>query len=53
MNCHWVKLRSEIQGVKPPRMRSEEDFDPGAKYHIAGKLQSLKYFIDQNSEIII
>ena len=36
MNCHWVKLRSEIRGVKPPRMRSEEDFDPGAKYHIAG-----------------
>ena len=23
MNCHWVKLRSEIQGIQPPNLRSE------------------------------
>jgi hypothetical protein len=40
MNCHWVKLRSEIQGIKPPNMRSEEYFDAGSKYHVAAKYSS-------------
>jgi peptidyl-dipeptidase A len=33
-NCHWWKLRSEIQGVRPPVSRSSTDFDPGAKFHV-------------------
>ncbi|CAG0925085.1 unnamed protein product [Notodromas monacha] len=35
MNAHWWKLREEIQGVKAPVPRTEEDLDPGAKFHVA------------------
>ena len=39
MNCHWVKLRSEIQGVKPPNVRNDDEhFDAGAKYHVAANV---------------
>ena len=44
MNCHWVKLRSEIQGIKPANMRSEDQFDPGCKYHIAANVGYVRYF---------
>ena len=44
MNCHWVKLRSEIQGVKPPQIRSEKYFDAGAKYHVAANVGYVRYF---------
>jgi len=44
MNCHWVKLRSEIQGIKPPNMRSEEYFDAGSKYHVAASVGYVRYF---------
>ena len=46
MNCHWVKLRSQIQGVKPPIMRSDDKghFDPGCKYHVAGNVGYVRYF---------
>lgn len=27
-------FRCQYQGIAPPIARSEEDFDPGAKYHI-------------------
>jgi len=33
-NCHWWKLRRTIQGFKPPNVRTSEDLDAGAKYHI-------------------
>ena len=35
MNCHWWKLRSEIQGLQPPSQRNNMQFDAGAKYHVA------------------
>jgi peptidyl-dipeptidase A len=44
MNCHWVKLRAEIQGVMPPNMRSENHFDAGAKYHVASDGGYVRYF---------
>jgi len=44
MNCHWVKLRSEIQGIQPPNLRSEEYFDAGAKYHVAANIGYVRYF---------
>ena len=44
MNCHWVKLRSEIQGVKPPNMRHENQFDAGSKYHVAANYGYIQYF---------
>ena len=43
-NCHWVKLRSEIQGVQPPNVRNEEQFDAGSKFHIAGNVGYVRYF---------
>merc|ERR1739838_1289875 len=44
MNCHWVKLRSEIQGIQPPNLRLEEYFDAGAKFHVAGNVGYVRYF---------
>ena len=36
-NQAWWELRQKYQGVAPPVARSEADFDPGAKYHVAGE----------------
>ncbi|KAK7082147.1 hypothetical protein SK128_006172, partial [Halocaridina rubra] len=44
-NCGWWDLRYEIQGVKPPVTRTEEDFDPAAKYHVAINKEYIKYFV--------
>jgi len=44
MNCHWAKLRMDIQGVAPPNMRTEEDFDAGSKYHVAADAGYVRYF---------
>src|SRR5579859_939853 len=34
-NKAWWDMTAQYQGVAPPVARSEADFDPGAKYHIA------------------
>ena len=44
-NAAWWKLREQYQGVAPPNARSEEDFDPGAKYHIPGNTPYTRYFL--------
>merc|ERR1719184_44994 len=44
MNCHWWKLRNEIQGMKPPSQRSHEQFDAGSKFHVAGDVGYVRYF---------
>jgi len=44
MNCHWWKLRNEIQGMMPPAKRSHQQFDAGAKYHVAGDVGYVRYF---------
>ncbi|XP_060523449.1 angiotensin-converting enzyme [Cylas formicarius] len=44
-NCHWHLLREEYQGIKPPVLRSERDFDPGSKYHIPANIPYLRYFV--------
>ena len=33
-NSEWWKQRRMYQGVSSPVPRTENDFDPGAKYHI-------------------
>lgn len=38
-NEHWWVLRKKYQKIKPPVGRNESDFDPGAKYHVAGDSQ--------------
>ncbi len=44
-NKAWWDLRLQYQGVAPPIQRSEEDFDPGAKYHIAANVPYARYFL--------
>jgi len=44
-NQAWWDLRLKYQGVAPPVARSEADFDPGAKYHVAGNVPYMRYFL--------
>ncbi len=44
-NPGWWALRAQYQGVSPPLARAEEDFDPGAKYHIPGNTPYTRYFL--------
>jgi peptidyl-dipeptidase A len=44
-NEAWWALRKKYQGVAPPVPRSEADFDPGAKYHIAASVPYTRYFL--------
>ena len=44
-NKAWWDLRRKYQGVVPPVERTEDDFDPGAKYHIPGNTPYTRYFL--------
>ncbi len=44
-NKAWWQLREKYQGVSAPVPRSEADFDPGAKYHVAGNTPYTRYFL--------
>jgi peptidyl-dipeptidase A len=44
-NQAWWDLRLKYQGVKPPVGRTEKDFDPGAKYHVAANTPYARYFL--------
>ena len=44
-NKAWWDLRLKYQGVAPPVARSEADFDPGAKYHVASNTPYMRYFL--------
>jgi peptidyl-dipeptidase A len=44
-NETWWELRRKYQGVAPPVARSEADFDPGAKYHVAANVPYMRYFL--------
>jgi peptidyl-dipeptidase A len=44
-NDDWWNLRQKYQGLKPPKPRPTEAFDPGAKYHIPGYTPYSRYFI--------
>ena len=44
-NKAWWDLRLKYQGVAPPVGRSEADFDPGAKYHVASNTPYTRYFL--------
>ena len=44
-NADWWELRRRYQGIAPPVARSEEDFDPGAKYHIPANTSYTRYFL--------
>jgi peptidyl-dipeptidase A len=44
-NKTWWELRRKYQGIAPPVARSEADFDPGAKYHVADNVPYSRYFL--------
>jgi peptidyl-dipeptidase A len=44
-NKGWWDLREKYQGVAPPVARSEQDFDPGAKYHVPANTPYTRYFL--------
>ncbi len=44
-NAAWWELRDTYQGIKPPSERGEQDFDPGAKYHIPANTPYTRYFL--------
>ncbi len=44
-NAAWWALRLKYEGVAPPVVRSEADFDPGAKYHVPGNVPYMRYFL--------
>ena len=44
-NKSWWELRRKYQGIAPPVPRSEDDFDPGAKYHVAANVPYTRYFL--------
>ena len=44
-NESWWKLRREYQGIAPPGMRDEQQFDAGAKYHVPGNTPYSRYFL--------
>lgn len=44
-NKAWWELRTQYQGISAPVARSEQDFDAGAKYHVAANVPYTRYFI--------
>lgn len=45
--------RCKYQGVSPPVARTEEDFDPGAKYHIPSNTPYIRFLNDKYSYRIL
>ena len=44
-NEAWWDVRRKYQGVAPAGPRSERDFDPGAKFHVAANVPYVAYFL--------
>ena len=44
-NKAWWELKAKYQGVAPATARGEENFDPGAKYHVPGNTPYTRYFL--------
>jgi peptidyl-dipeptidase A len=44
-NAAWWELRKKYQGIAPAVPRSEADFDPAAKYHVAANVPYMRYFL--------
>ncbi len=44
-NKAWWELREKYQGVAAPVARTEQDFDPGAKYHVPANTPYARYFL--------
>jgi peptidyl-dipeptidase A len=44
-NKAWWDLKLKYQGVTPPSPRTEQSFDPGAKYHVPANTPYSRYFL--------
>lgn len=44
-NKTWWELKLKYQGVAPPVTRTEQNFDPAAKYHVAANVPYSRYFL--------
>ncbi len=44
-NEAWWDLRRKYQGIEAPIARTEDDFDPGAKYHVPNNTPYTRYFL--------
>ncbi|WP_199732725.1 MULTISPECIES: M2 family metallopeptidase [Corallococcus] len=44
-NKSWWAMRQKYQGVSAPSVRTEQDFDPGAKYHVPSNVPYTRYFL--------
>ncbi len=44
-NSSWWELKRRYQGIAPPAPRSEEEFDPGGKYHVPANVPYMRYFL--------
>jgi peptidyl-dipeptidase A len=44
-NRAWWELIRKYQGIAPPVSRTEAEFDPGAKYHVAANVPYTRYFL--------
>jgi hypothetical protein len=49
-DASWWKLAAQYQGVSPPNSITEDDFDPGAKFHVASSTPYLRYFYVQRRD---
>ena len=45
LNALWWAMREQYHGITSPSYRSEEFFDPGAKYHIPGNTPYTRYYL--------
>ena len=44
-NAAWWDFKHRYQGITEPSPRTERDFDPGAKYHVAANVPYIRYFL--------
>ena len=44
-NADWWALRTRYQGIAPPVARDENDFDPGAKFHVPNNTPYTRSFL--------
>lgn len=45
LDAHWWELARKYQGIASPVPRTEADFDPGSKYHVAANVSYMRYFL--------
>ena len=44
-NASWWEMSRRFQGITPPSVRGDEEFDPGAKFHVPANVPYMRYFL--------